>query len=142
MNSDREIIGLDVGDKRIGVARIHELVGISEPLPPLIATDPDIIEQIVSLCSERQATAIVVGLPRGLDGQETAQTERCREFALAVARRSPHPVYLIDEALSSVSAEALQKRGIPGSTDSLAAGVFLEDFVRQKDKVALEVKIA
>lgn len=138
-NEEKSYIGLDVGERRIGVARVHSFAGIAEPLPLIEVEKADVQQTIISLVVEHQADGIVVGLPRGLDGQETAQTQYCRQFAEELAQSTIVPVYLIDEAGTSKLADA-RIRDTPGiSRDSMAAAILLEDFVQFQDKDVLQV---
>jgi putative Holliday junction resolvase len=138
-NEAIEFIGLDVGAKRIGVARINTLVGIAEPLRVLDSESDTLMEQIHSMIQQLSASGVVVGLPRGLDGQETQQTVYSREFARMLKSELSVPVYVIDEAGSSREADELVARGVSGAQDSIAAGIILETFIQQKDIAVYEV---
>lgn len=135
-----EYIGLDVGEKRIGVARINSVARIGEPLPVIDATADNVHEIIQQIAHDRGAVGIVVGLPRGLDGQESSQTEYSREFARQLSAVLSSPVYVIDEAGSTKAAEERQSSYPQASIDSLAATVFLEDFIHAKDIDNLQVR--
>jgi putative Holliday junction resolvase len=126
------ILALDVGERRIGVARTHIEHGFPGPLTTL--ENPDtFIDDIVVLCRTEKAAAVVVGLPRGLEGQETAQTAAIRSFGEHLEAVLAVPVYWNDEAVTSAKAEAeLQARGkrySKGDIDALAATYILEDFM-------------
>jgi putative Holliday junction resolvase len=128
-------ISLDVGEKRIGVAIAHRANGFPAPLTTLV-NDDGVINHLRKICHKNDIGEIVVGLPRGLDGQDTAQTRYCQLFADSVSRELGLPVYLIDEAVTSAKAEAeLAARGARFSKediDALAATYILEDFIRNK----------
>ena len=134
------VIGIDYGAARIGVARINTLVKIGEPLQPVTEKDQSSsIEAILNAANDQNADSIVVGLPRGLDGQETQQTNDCREFAEKLQTETKTPVYIIDEAGSSEVAKSRISKKKPQSIDSMAAVVIVEDFVNFKDKQTLKV---
>ncbi len=80
-------------------------------------------------------TDVVVGLPRGLDGQETGQTAAARQFCAKVEALPGITAHLQDEAVTTKQAESeLRARGRPYSreeVDSLAAVYILEDFLRE-----------
>jgi putative Holliday junction resolvase len=84
--------------------------------------------------TEQGAVGLVIGLPRGLDGQETAQTRAVREFAEQLKPAVQLPYYWQDEAVTSRQAEEeLKSRGKPyqkGDIDALSATYILEDFLR------------
>lgn len=131
-SASSEILALDVGERRIGVASANLTARMAAPLTTL-AHEADIFEQIAALLADYGAVALVIGLPRGLDGQETAQTQRVRDFAAQLAARVAVPLHWQDEALTSRKAEdELRERGKPfakGDIDALAATYILEDFL-------------
>lgn len=132
-------IGIDCGDERIGVARINTVAQIGEPLTVLEAKNASLLDTLQKLVAEHSADGLVVGIARGLDGQETQQTNKTREFAVMLARELSVPIYQIDEALSSQEAQTRIDQGNKGSIDSVAASVILEDFVRQPNQEEYEV---
>src|SRR5690348_113059 len=90
------ILALDVGERRIGIARAH----LSAPFPGPLTTleNPDsFIDDIIHLVDAEKAGAVVVGLPRGMDGQDTAQTEWVRNFVSRLEPKLAIPVYWNDE---------------------------------------------
>jgi putative Holliday junction resolvase len=126
------ILALDVGDKRIGVAVARADVRFPRPLLTL-THDETIWQRIEGLMAEHDAGVIVVGLPRGLDGQETEQTRKAEAFVAALKERINVPVHLMDEATTSLKAEAeLKSRGKPyekSDIDALAATYILDDYL-------------
>lgn len=131
-----EVIGVDYGIKRIGLARINTQACIPEALDILQTDRHDILQVINEFATQRDAVAIVVGLPRGLNGQMTRQSEAATKFAKSLRAVAEVPVFMIDEAGSSVEASA---RTDSRRVDAHAAGVFLEDFIAFKDKDLLRV---
>lgn len=131
------LIALDVGARRIGVAVARSDVRIARPLITL-ERSTDIFEQLSRLIIEHQTSHIVIGLPRGLDGQVTTQTTASEAFATELARQLPISVSLQDEALTSKQAETeLSTRRKPytkADIDALAATYILEDYMREHYK--------
>ena len=131
-NPNDSIIALDVGDRRIGVARASLIARLPEPLKT-IEHLPDTPQTLVELVRRENAAAVVIGLPRGLKGQETPQTSLIREFVVSLKEHLSVPIYTQDEALTSHKAEEeLAKRGVrynKGDVDALAAVYILEDFL-------------
>lgn len=126
-----QILALDVGSKRIGVAIANTMARIARPLTTIDA-ESDVDQQLQQIVQIEAVAAFVVGLPRGLDGQETAQTASVRQFA----DRLQHfdlPIHFQDEAVTSRKAEAeLKGRGKPyakADIDALAATYILDDFL-------------
>ncbi len=105
-------LGVDVGTARIGVARsdFHGMLAMPVETVPRGAGD---VRTILAHALELSATEIVVGLPIALSGRETASTQDARDFAALIAASSPDaPVRLVDERLSTVSAQqALRAAG-------------------------------
>lgn len=136
------ILALDVGTRRIGVARAYLDALFPHPLVTLVQPD-EFIKAIVGLSLSEKAAALVIGLPRGLNGQETAQTADVREFGRQLERELRIPVYWSDEAVTSVKAETeLRSRGKPfnkGDVDALAAVFILEDFITTSKREHPEV---
>jgi putative Holliday junction resolvase len=126
------ILALDVGTVRIGLAIASAETRLPHPLTTL-ANGENLTEQLIGLIENEAATCLVIGLPRGLDGQETAQTAYVREFAKDVDKIVTLPIYFQDEALSSARAKAeLEARNKPyakGDVDALAATFILEDYL-------------
>lgn len=126
------ILALDVGEKRIGVARAHLSALFPQPLTTLQKPDT-FLKDITMLCTTEKAAALIVGLPRGMNGQETAQTQTVKEFAEKLETAVDIPLYWMDEAVTSEKAEAeLRRRGKPyakSDVDALAAVYILEDFI-------------
>ena len=125
------VLGLDVGEKRVGVARVNLIAKIPEPLATL-SNDTDFNAKLAAIIQEHSPDAIVVGLPRNMSGEETAQSAYVRQFTNEHLMQYKLPVIFQDETLSSVEAEnrlgaaAAQK----GAVDAVAASVILEDYLQ------------
>jgi putative Holliday junction resolvase len=135
-----EIIGLDYGSVRTGVARINSVAKLSQPLEPIIANNDDTILLAVNkLITNHDAVAIVVGLPRSLEGQDTDQTRSAQAFARKIQTATRVPVYMIDEAGTSKAARERIGEKKNQSIDSAAAAILLEDFINARDTELLRV---
>ncbi|HWB39587.1 MAG TPA: Holliday junction resolvase RuvX [Candidatus Saccharimonadales bacterium] len=136
------LLALDVGAVRVGVA----IASLEAQLPrPLITLDRNdtLFPTLQSIIEVESVKRLIVGFPRGMQGQHTAQTNAIEEFVTELKQHFALPVELQDEALTSKHAEdELRARGKPydkGDIDSLAATYILEDFlqsVREKAKAA------
>lgn len=129
---------MDVGTVRIGVARSDNHGMLATPVETVPRGAGD-IGRIRELVLETEAIEVVVGLPLALSGRETASTADAREFAVTLARTLEVPVRLVDERLSSVSANsALRASGRNAKNsrsvvDQVAAVIILQhalDFER------------
>jgi putative pre-16S rRNA nuclease len=132
-SSPLTILALDVGERRIGVALARPDTRLPQPLVTLTHT-ATIFDDLNKLIAEHQIGTVVVGLPRGLDGQSTAQTRSVERFAKELRSHTQLPLYWQDEAVTSRQAEEeLKRRKKPyakGDIDALAAIYILEDFLR------------
>lgn len=134
----KNALGIDVGSKRIGVARISSIARMPEPLVTLL-NDDNFPAELNKLVTIHDIDLLVVGLPRNMDGQETAQTKTTKDFVDNVLRTSVLiPIIFQDETLSSVEAEnfppgTIKEKGL----DAIAAAEILRYFDEQKhhDKI-------
>lgn len=129
------ILALDVGSKRVGVAVATVVARLPHPLITLHAQDEHFMAALESIVEVENVTTLVVGYPRGMQGQHTAQTEAIEAFAQRLREHFALPIHFQDEALTSKHAEAeLRARGKPfdkGDIDALAATYILEDWLTQ-----------
>ena len=99
------ILGIDYGDRRVGIALSDPLKMIASPkLTLTIRSESDLITQLKNIIVEEDVEAIVLGLPIGMKGNETKQTKHVRDLAEKLKQFSL-PIHLEDERLSSVSAK-------------------------------------
>ena len=98
-------VGVDVGTVRIGVARTDFHGMLATPVETVQRGQGD-IRRILDIVAELDAAEIVVGLPLSLSGGHTASTDDAEKFARALAGSTAVPVRMVDERLSTVSAQA------------------------------------
>lgn len=131
-------MALDVGDKRIGVAVANVVAKLPRPLTTL-ENKSSIWEDLHQLIQQESVSEVVIGIPRGLEGQVTEQTRKVEEFVGSLKSEIKLPVHVQDEALTSVKAEEeLSLKKVPHSksaVDALAATYILEDFLRRRYKL-------
>ena len=125
-------LGLDPGDARIGVARSDPTGFLATPVETVRRGKGD-LRRIKALARDAEAVEVVVGLPRSLSGREGPAADKVRAWAEALAEAvAPLPVRLVDERLTTISAEAmLRDRGMKGQArravvDQAAAVVILQ----------------
>jgi putative Holliday junction resolvase len=121
-------VGIDWGEKRIGLAVGQSLTGSARGLAVLKAKKgiPD-WNDVKKWLAKYQPEALVLGLPLLLDGKEQPLTERVREFAQVLSATIPLPVYWVEEQLSS--SEASERCDNPAMLDAEAAAVILETWL-------------
>ena len=135
-------MGLDIGDKRIGIAYANFMeIGSSIVVPGgflEVRSQPHALRDLADMAAEEGVSAVVVGLPLR-DGFESGQCKKIRAFAEALGPLLPQDVELHfwDEALTSVAAgELLVQAGLKhsgkkmrGRVDGVAATLMLQGFV-------------
>jgi putative Holliday junction resolvase len=138
------VLGLDVGDRRIGVALSDETGLLASPLATLSRVGPrKDLKTIAALVREHRAGEVVVGLPYNLDGTVGPQAEKVRAFAEALAPVVRVPVRFWDERLTSVEAEhILAERRVSwqrrkGLVDQVAAVLILQEYLDRQKHPAL-----
>ncbi len=130
------ILAVDYGTKRIGVALSDTSRTLASPLPTLVrrvGKRPPWAE-LCRLVQENEVEEIVVGLPLGLDGDDSDWTAEVRQFADGLSQRTGRPIVLVDERLSSVRAERMvrgsglrkREREDKGRIDAAAAAILLQ----------------
>lgn len=128
--ASRQLLGLDVGEKRIGVAAADTSVRIAVPIET-IEVDGHEIERIAELCERDHVASIIVGYPRNQSGEATAQTAYAEAFASLLVDIAP--VEFQDESLTSVEAtrrlELSKKPYEKGDVDMQAAAIILQDYL-------------
>ena len=136
------IIGLDIGQRRIGVAISDATATLARPVGVLARAGSDahavrlVADEIARLAAEEDGvTSVVVGLPKRLDGTANEMTPRVQAFAEQLRAASGLPVLLQDERLSSREAEsrlALREkdwRARKKKLDAAAAAIILQDYL-------------
>ena len=131
------LMGLDVGDVRIGVAVSDPTGVVVEPKDSVKAgTRAGAIEQIAQLVESEEIGEVVVGMPVSLDGGVGRQGEKTRVFAELLAERISAPVRTWDESYSSRAADGIMRESgsrkgrRKGRRDSVAAAVILEEYLK------------
>ena len=130
------IMGLDIGEKRIGVAVARTEEGIATPLCVLEGADATrAARDIVALIDEWEVEAIVVGLPLTLAGDEGPQARRVRTLAGRLLQGVDLPVNYTDERYTSTDAgrvlteAGLSERQARGRLDAIAASMILQTYL-------------
>ncbi len=128
------IIGLDVGDKHIGVAMA--IGNIAIPVAVIERTEEaKDMERIAALTQDYETELIVIGLPRSMDGSIGAQAELVLEFAKSLSNHTDIPIDMCDERLTTVTADRLLQEGgakrkqRKANIDAMAAAVILQAYI-------------
>jgi putative Holliday junction resolvase len=111
-------LAFDYGDVRIGVAVSDRDSILASPVVTLSTKSLDLWEEIFALLGEYEPIALYVGKPVHLGGQKSASTQKAENFAKELAERFDLPVLLIDERLSTVSAQRQLREAGKSSRES------------------------
>lgn len=134
-NNTGSWLGLDVGTRRVGVAVARADVRIPQPLTTL-TNDDSLTASLQQIIRDYDVQAIIVGLPRGVNGQDTDQTAFTQAFVERIQPDLSVPIIWQDEALTSQKAEdelaARKKPFAKSDVDALAATYILEDYLNEQ----------
>lgn len=130
------VLGIDLGMVRTGVAVSDPSGMLASPVGTVTERDEArLIEQLTHIAAEQQATEIVVGLPRNMDGSCGDSATRATRIAHALGEQTGLPVTLWDERLTTVSAigylDATDVRGKKRKAvvDTVAATIILQNYL-------------
>ncbi len=130
------ILGLDVGERRIGVAVVDESVRVALPVAVVERRElPADLDAIAGLVQEQGAEAVVVGLPISLNGSLGPQAQAVKAFGQELSARLSLPIEYWDERLSTVEAQRrLASAGHRGPKakarrDAAAAAIVLQSYL-------------
>ncbi len=129
-------LGLDIGDKRIGVALSDPEGILASPFTIIDGQDEGLaIKAIADIINEQRVGQVVIGLPRSLDGTLGGQAEKVQDFVQKLFSHTEIPVEYRDERLTTVMAERL-KRASGGKktrgkarSDAQAAALILQSYL-------------
>jgi putative Holliday junction resolvase len=133
---ERRVMGLDVGERRIGVALSDADRTLATPLTTIRAAPREqAFAQLRRLVAEHSVIEIVVGLPLTLRGEVGPQATIIQAFAAELEHALDLPIALFDERLTSAAAEQmLRDLGVKPAKrkeqiDQVAAAIILQDFL-------------
>jgi putative holliday junction resolvase len=140
-NTPLRIMGLDVGDRRIGVA-VSDTLGLTvQPVLTLVRSNRrQDLKSIQRLIRKHDCSAIVVGNPLYMSGDQSPQAAKAQAFARMLREETGLPVHLWDERLTTTEAHRhLHAAGRAGSehkavVDQVAAVLILESYLEAKKR--------
>jgi putative Holliday junction resolvase len=131
----KRTLGIDIGDARVGVAISDELGMLAHPLETIPVKAGGVEKRILSLAKDRDVQAIVVGMPRNMNGTFGPAAEKARVFIEKLKAEATCPVISWDERLSTVAAQrSLQEAGRKAKDhrsviDQVAAQIILQSWL-------------
>lgn len=134
-------LGIDFGERRIGLAISDEAGRLATPLVTLERdNDRRAARRIVAIAREQGVARLVLGEPRNLDGTAGEAAERVRRFGRRIAEASGLELEMVDEALTSVEARrrladaGVDVRRHPERVDQVAAQILLQDALDRRNR--------
>lgn len=136
-----KIMGLDYGDRRIGVA-VSDAFGWTAQGVEVIERrrEGEEFDRLTELVKQHEVEEIVVGLPKNMNGTIGPRGEICMVFAEDLRNRLNLPVHLWDERLTTVSAHRtlleadLSRKKRKGVVDKMAASLILQNYLDSKSE--------
>ncbi len=133
---NKRLLGLDVGEKTIGLALSDSLRSIASPLHTItrkkFTAD---VKSLLDTCAEHEICGLVIGLPLNMDGSVSARSQSVKQFAHNIAKQSPLPILLWDERFSTqgvmhaIKEADLSRQRRDAVVDKLAASYILQGFL-------------
>lgn len=132
-------LGLDIGNKRIGVALSDPQGKLATPFT-IVNCQGDIVDAkaITDIINQQQVKQIIVGLPRSMDGSLGKQAEKVQAFTQKLCSQTKIPVEFRDERLTTISAKRLMRAVKNKKTrekarhDAIAAALILQGYLDEK----------
>lgn len=132
-NESMNILGVDFGKKRIGLAWVQEGLDVILPFGQVKSEKLKVkSEKIAELVAQENIDKIVLGLPLGLDGKENENTKRVRAFAAELKEAVGVPIEFVDERFTTHQANTM---GGEVSADEKAAMLILQAYLEKKKKL-------
>lgn len=131
-------LGLDLGDRSLGISISDDLNWLARPIETLKFSDKDFeyaLNYTLDLIIKHKIDTIVLGLPKNMDGSEGVQAEICRTFKQNIEDKSTVKVVLWDERLTSKMASSmmidqnLKRKKRKKSIDAMAAVIILQGYL-------------
>ena len=121
----------DWGKRHVGVALVANVTGIAMPLKTLAAQQSKVDHaELDRLMRDHTPEVLVVGLPRNMDGSDSAETKQARRFGEHLAKRYERDVFYVDERLTT--REAVDRSQSPHPDHSIAALVIAESWLAEQ----------
>ncbi len=127
------VLGLDIGDKRVGVALSDPQGILASPLTIIDRIDDQAdMEAILAIIKQNEVRRIIVGLPLSMDGSLGEQAKKVKAFAQKLSDHTEVPIEFRDERLTTVSAQRLMRdlrKTRKARDDAVAAALILQSYL-------------
>ncbi|WP_129045287.1 Holliday junction resolvase RuvX [Companilactobacillus metriopterae] len=142
------LLGLDVGSRTVGVS-VSDLLGWTAQGVEIIRINEDKddfgLDRLGEIIKEKQATGVVIGLPKNMNNTEGPRVEKSREYGQMVEDKFNLPVDYIDERLTTVQAERMlidegnvSRNKRKQVIDKVASEMILQNYLDAKGKLTKE----
>ena len=143
MADNMRILGIDYGEKRVGLAISSPVGFIAQGLPTIERIDgTDYLEDLADVINEKEVDEIVVGLPKNMNGSIGEKAEEVLALVETLKSKFNLPVHTFDERLTTVRAHKamtgakMSKKGKKKRVDMIAAQFILQAYLDQKSRSA------
>jgi putative pre-16S rRNA nuclease len=135
------VLAVDPGSKRVGLA-ISDPTGTIAQALATVPAEPrgTLVSRLAKIAGEQEAKAIVVGLPRRLDGSDGPEAKAARELARELREASRLPIEMVDERLTTAAAErslieaGVRRKSRRASIDRVAATLLLQSHLDRRKR--------
>lgn len=129
MDEPKKYLAIDVGEKRIGLAVASVIARLPSPLV-ILPNNAVIYDKITKIIKDENIEKVIVGLPRNMSGEETAQSEFSKKFANSLTKKTDTDIEFADESLSTERVKnSTYQKDPSGYLDSVAACFILEEYL-------------
>ncbi len=129
-------LGLDIGDRWIGVAMSDPQGILASPLTIIRRTDePSDVNAILAIIDQNQVGMVVAGLPLSMNGSIGSQAEKVQGFVQELSAHTKIPIEYRDESLTTVEAQRLMRmtrKGRKDRDDAVAAALILQGYLDER----------
>jgi len=122
----RKFLGIDYGEKRVGIAVSDDEETIAFP-KVVLENDRELVPKIADMCRDEKVSAVVLGESADFKGEDNPIMGKIRDFKAVLEKETGLPVFFEPEYLSSAQAERIQ--GKNSSLDASAAAIILQSFL-------------
>ena len=131
------LLGIDYGDKRVGLALTDESGHFAMPYK-VVANTPQLLETVAEICQDSKVAAIVLGESKNWQGKANPIMKRVEAFKTKLAEATGLPIVFEPEFLTSVEAGRLPAGGSgkikTESLDASAAALILKSYIDKQAK--------
>ena len=131
-------LAIDFGLKRLGLAISDSMGSMALPYSTLAKTDNrTLFDELAAVLDQEGIETVIVGIPYGLEGEQTLSTRQALNFVQRLKRRTALPIVTVDETLSSAEAEqrlsqaGLSRKEQQPVLDQVAAQIILETYLNE-----------